>query len=152
MELDFHRVYNCTHMRSIVVFVVIFLIGLPAACSDVFPVRLSSFDYPNLAVQAIMAGPVVLEVTLAAGGDVSRTKVISGHPILANAAVTAITRWRFDHRCPDKKQDGEEPFQITFDFKIEGVVSDRPRTKLEYHYPNRVVIMGEATHYQPAGK
>jgi TonB family protein len=42
-----------------------------------------------------LAGTVVLLVTVKPDGDVSNTKVESGHPLLAAAAEDAVRRWRF---------------------------------------------------------
>jgi TonB family protein len=43
-----------------------------------------------------LTGTVRLQVVVAANGTVKETKVIGGHPILVNAAVEAVKKWRFE--------------------------------------------------------
>jgi TonB family protein len=52
--------------------------------------------YPQLARQMNIAGIVKVQVTVAANGSVKTTKLVGGHPLLANAAMDAIKKWRFD--------------------------------------------------------
>jgi TonB family protein len=52
--------------------------------------------YPSLARQMNIAGTVKVQVTIAANGTVKSTKLVGGHPLLANAALDAIKKWRFD--------------------------------------------------------
>jgi TonB family protein len=53
-------------------------------------------EYPVIAKQLHLQGKVKIEVTVAADGHVVSTKVLGGHPVLANAAVDAIKKWRFE--------------------------------------------------------
>ena len=55
--------------------------------------------YPPLAKVARVSGAVVVEVTIDEQGDVIDTQVISGHPLLRNAALKAARGWKF---APDK--------------------------------------------------
>lgn len=43
-----------------------------------------------------LTGVVRLQVVVAPNGTVKDTKVIGGHPILVNAAVDAVKKWRFE--------------------------------------------------------
>ena len=52
--------------------------------------------YPEIARRMNLAGVVKLEVVVAPNGTVKETKVIGGDPILVNAAVDAVKRWRFE--------------------------------------------------------
>ena len=52
--------------------------------------------YPALARQMNISGIVKIQVTVATNGTVKTTKVIGGHPLLANAALDAVKKWRFD--------------------------------------------------------
>jgi TonB family protein len=52
--------------------------------------------YPELARKMNLAGVVKLEVVVAPSGVVKETKVIGGNPILVNAAVDAVKRWKFE--------------------------------------------------------
>jgi TonB family protein len=52
--------------------------------------------YPELARHMNLGGVVRLQVTVAANGTVKNAKLIGGHPLLANAALDAIKKWRFE--------------------------------------------------------
>ena len=58
-------------------------------CKKVNPV------YPPLARQARIQGTVVLQVRINKTGDVETIDLISGHPMLAPAAVTAVKQWKY---------------------------------------------------------
>jgi len=52
--------------------------------------------YPELARRMNIAGVVKVQVTVAANGAITRTKLVGGHPVLANAALDALKQWRFE--------------------------------------------------------
>jgi protein TonB len=52
--------------------------------------------YPKLASQARVAGTVVLEATLMPDGTVQEIRVISGHPLLVQAAIDSVKQWRYE--------------------------------------------------------
>lgn len=51
---------------------------------------------PELAKQMHVTGKVKIEATIAADGHVLDTRVIGGSPILVNAALHALMKWRFE--------------------------------------------------------
>jgi TonB family protein len=51
--------------------------------------------YPVEARAARIQGDVILEVTISREGDVSHLAVISGHPLLADAATNAVKQWKY---------------------------------------------------------
>jgi TonB family protein len=51
--------------------------------------------YPEPARQAQVQGTVILEVEVSKEGAVDTVKVISGHPLLIQAAVDAVKQWRY---------------------------------------------------------
>jgi periplasmic protein TonB len=51
--------------------------------------------YPPLAIQARIQGNVVLHAIIAKEGGVSELQVLSGHPLLVNAALAAVRQWRY---------------------------------------------------------
>lgn len=53
-------------------------------------------EYPALAKQMNVTGKVKIETTIAADGHVTNTKVIGVSPLLVNAALDAVKRWRFE--------------------------------------------------------
>jgi len=52
--------------------------------------------YPVLASRARVSGTVVLEATLTAQGTVSEIRVISGHPLLIQAAIDCVKQWQYE--------------------------------------------------------
>jgi TonB family protein len=52
--------------------------------------------YPELARKMNITGSVKVEVVVAPNGTVKDAKVIGGHPVLANAALAAVKKWRFE--------------------------------------------------------
>lgn len=53
-------------------------------------------SYPELARRMAIAGIVKVQVVVAPNGSVKNTKVVGGHPLLVNAAVDAVKKWRFE--------------------------------------------------------
>ena len=51
--------------------------------------------YPPLAIQARIQGNVILHAIISKEGEVSELQVLSGHPLLVNAALTAVRQWRY---------------------------------------------------------
>jgi TonB family protein len=43
-----------------------------------------------------IAGTVKIEVTVAANGTVKEARIVGGHPVLANSALDAAKKWRFE--------------------------------------------------------
>ncbi|MBI3668996.1 MAG: TonB family protein [Acidobacteria bacterium] len=59
--------------------------------------------YPDVAKQAGVQGTVVLKVFIGKDGDVQEVKVLSGEPVLAEAAADAVRRWRYQPTVLDGK-------------------------------------------------
>jgi periplasmic protein TonB len=51
--------------------------------------------YPPLAKQARIQGVVILEAIIGRDGAVTEVKVISGHPLLQQAAIDAVSQWKY---------------------------------------------------------
>ena len=51
--------------------------------------------YPPLARQARIQGVVVLQAQISKGGDIENLQLISGHPMLAPAAIEAVKQWKY---------------------------------------------------------
>jgi periplasmic protein TonB len=58
-------------------------------------VRKVSPVYPELARRAHVSGAVILEAVVNEEGDIDTIKVLSGHPLLVNAAVDAVKEWKY---------------------------------------------------------
>ena len=53
-------------------------------------------SYPDLARKMSITGIVKIEVTVAPNGAVKEARIVGGHPVLANAALDAAKKWRFE--------------------------------------------------------
>lgn len=60
------------------------------------PIKVVPPVYPPLASRARVTGTVVLEATLTAEGKVEEIKVISGHPLLVDAAIQCLKQWQYE--------------------------------------------------------
>jgi TonB family protein len=52
--------------------------------------------YPELARKMSITGTVKVEVVVSPNGTVKEARVVGGHPVLANAALEAAKKWRFE--------------------------------------------------------
>ncbi len=52
-------------------------------------------NYPQLAKQARIQGSVVLQAEISKEGTIQNLQLISGHPMLAPAAIEAVKQWRY---------------------------------------------------------
>jgi len=51
--------------------------------------------YPSLAVQIHTQGIVVLHAIIGRDGAILSLQLVSGHPLLAPAAIDAVRQWRY---------------------------------------------------------
>jgi TonB family protein len=52
--------------------------------------------YPDIARRMSITGTVKVLVVVAPNGNLKSTKVVGGHPLLVNAAMDAIRKWKFE--------------------------------------------------------
>ncbi|MFY9558714.1 MAG: energy transducer TonB [Terriglobales bacterium] len=52
--------------------------------------------YPELARRMNITGVVKVQVTVDKNGGIKNPKLVGGHPILANAALDAVKKWRYE--------------------------------------------------------
>jgi protein TonB len=60
------------------------------------PIKMVAPIYPPLASRARVSGVVVLEATLTAQGTVEEIHVVSGHPLLVEAAIACVKQWQYE--------------------------------------------------------
>jgi TonB family protein len=73
--------------------------------------------YPRQALETRIEGDVVLEATVAENGQVQNLVVIRGHPLLANAAVQAVSKWQY-HPFLLNGEPVRKQTRITVTFKL----------------------------------
>jgi periplasmic protein TonB len=60
------------------------------------PLKMVPPVYPPLASKTRVSGTVVLEATLTGEGTVEEIRVLSGHPLLIEAAIAAVKQWQYE--------------------------------------------------------
>jgi len=75
--------------------------------------------YPALARGARVQGAVVLLAVITREGTIENLKVVSGHPMLASAAIEAVSQWRYRPYILNN-QPVEVETQITVNFSLAG--------------------------------
>jgi TonB family protein len=56
----------------------------------------SAPTYPELARRMNITGVVKVQITVDKSGTVKNVKLVGGHPLLANAVMDAVKRWRYE--------------------------------------------------------
>jgi TonB family protein len=74
-------------------------------------------DYPEAARGQQLQGAVVLDVHIGQDGTVQDVKVVSGEPLLADAAMAAVKQWRFQPRSIDGAP-AEMQTRVTLNFRL----------------------------------
>jgi TonB family protein len=74
-------------------------------------------EYPEEARQQRIQGAVVLEVRIGRDGAIQDVKLVSGQPLLADAAIAAVKQWRFKPRVL-KGQPVEMQTTVTLNFRM----------------------------------
>lgn len=71
--------------------------------------------YPERARQMRVQGQVVLQVVIDKKGKIKEMKLVSGHPLLAPAAMDAVKHWRYDpFRIAGHKVEVETDIVVNF--------------------------------------
>jgi len=84
-----------------------------AAQSEPTLVAVNMPTYPPLARQARIAGVVKLTFVLSGNaGEPTNVEVISGHPMLKDAAIENVKTWKF------KDSYAEGKYETTFDYRL----------------------------------
>lgn len=60
--------------------------------------------YPEVARRFHLSGTVKVQVVINAAGTVRSAKAIGGHPVLADAAVDAAMKWKFEPASDETTQ------------------------------------------------
>lgn len=77
--------------------------------------------YPPLARQARIQGTVILKVIITKSGDVANIQLVSGHPMLAPAAIEAVKQWKYDPYLLNG-----DPIEVETKLAVNFTLSDKP--------------------------
>ena len=75
--------------------------------------------YPRQALSLRLEGPVVLEAIVSENGRLENIKAVSGHSLLARAAIDAVRQWRYRPYLLNGKPVRMQT-KITVNFKMPG--------------------------------
>jgi protein TonB len=75
--------------------------------------------YPQLARQARISGTVVLQAAIGKDGSIQNLRLVSGHPMLAPAAIEAVKQWKYRPYFLNG-EPVEVDTQITVNFTLAG--------------------------------
>lgn len=81
-------------------------------------------DYPERARDRGIQGHVVVRVTISEEGKVEKTDVVSGHPLLVDAAVSAAKKFRFKPFIKNGRP-AKGATDLSFDFNFRGKVIEK---------------------------
>ncbi len=71
--------------------------------------------YPPLARQARIQGTVMLKVIINKSGEIQSEQLVSGHPMLAPAAIAAVKQWKYQpYMLNGEPVDVETTLQVNF--------------------------------------
>jgi TonB family protein len=68
--------------------------------------------YPAIAAKMRVEGTVKLDITIDPDGSVADVKVVSGHQLLASAAMEAVKKWRYE------AGDGKSTQSVSVEFNL----------------------------------
>ncbi len=68
-------------------------------------------EYPDMARRMNLRGIVKVDVVVGSNGSVKNVEIKGGHPVLAQAAVTAVRKWKWE----PASHDTSEPIEVRFD-------------------------------------
>ena len=74
-------------------------------------------NYPPLARQARIQGSVLLQAEISKDGSIQNLRLISGHPMLAPAAIEAVKQWKYKPYLLNG-EPVEIQTQVTIKFKL----------------------------------
>jgi len=75
--------------------------------------------YPQMARMARVSGSVILQAVISKNGNIENLRVISGHPMLQQAALDAVRQWRYRPYLLNG-EPVEVETQITVNFNLAG--------------------------------
>jgi len=68
-------------------------------------------DYPDMARRMSLRGVVKVDAVVGSNGVVKTVEIRGGHPVLAQAAVNAVRKWKWEPSAHDTK----EPVEVKFE-------------------------------------
>jgi TonB family protein len=113
-----------------------------AAQSEPSLIAVNMPTYPPLARQARIAGVVRLTFVLSGNdGEPTNVEVVSGHPMLKDAAIENVKTWKFNNSYACGK------YQTTFRYGFSG--AEGTHSVVTFHSFHQVDVVADTPHWQP---
>jgi protein TonB len=61
-------------------------------------------EFPEIARKMSLSGVVRIEVIIGSDGEIRNAKVVGGHPVLADAALKALKKWKYAAGTSETKE------------------------------------------------
>jgi len=97
------------------------------------PIDGVSPKYPKEGIKQKIQGSVVLSLSVSKDGKVKNVSVLSGDPVLANAAAHAVSKWKY---VPYFRNDQPVEVQTTIIVNFKITDAGRPEISAKYNLPN----------------
>jgi len=118
---------------------------LAVAQSAVVPASLSQPAYPTIAAAARIAGEVEVVIQVRSDGSIESAKVISGNPLLSEAALEAAKSSKFEcRRCTQATTPYSIVFEFQFDDALKAVAAGERPDGSSSQSPTRTSVDGHA--------
>jgi TonB family protein len=106
------------------------------------PAEIVGLNYPRIARQARITGLVVVRVSVKASGSAREADVVSGHPLLGEAARLNALDWKF--RTVGSRSDKSDEVFLVYRFVLRGnCAAKNCRELFVVEYPNFVLVRSE---------
>jgi TonB family protein len=132
---------NCRAMKRVRLSFMVACLLSAAALGQEHKISVQKFEppvYPQIARQARITGEVKLALNVAADGSVTDVKVLSGHPMLIQSAITSVKKWKF--HCVDCAYGEAFRHEFTVGFKLANFDCNSGFWNTDYEFPNKVIL------------
>lgn len=104
-----------------------------------------TIGYPGEAVKEKISGSVTLHAKVTSSGAIRAIHVVKSDihprqktPVLANAAIHSLSKWRLD------PASHESSVRITYSYEIGNPSETRTQSNVEFKLPNQIIIRGKS--------
>jgi TonB family protein len=103
--------------------------------SEACVMHVEALHYPALARQTRVAGEVKISAMVGETGNVILPSASSGHPLLSEAALTNIRKWKF------QPTPHSFTIEVTYEFVLMGPDEVSPNEQVSFDLPHHVLIV-----------
>jgi TonB family protein len=115
----------------------------PPDSTQLEPIKTEKAAYPWEAREKQLQGQVLVKILVSETGDVANVEVLSGDPVFADAAVSAVKKWKFKPFIKNGKPvqvSTKLPFNFAFSENVKNVREEKPDPASGREVPKPVSI------------